>query len=106
VDAIVTRSNPGAAADYSYSVFLTPTGSDQVKWKGPVILLYAPIRNEHKYGVDVKWSADGRSLFVECLRAKDVKIRSQEERLAGRAVRIVFKPGVLLPDSAHSETTP
>jgi len=94
VEAILTESNAGATTSFSYNIYVASAGSRRPEWVGPVAKLYGAIRNEGAYGVNLRWSEEGR-LAVECLRAEGIKIRSPVSRVGDQTVFTVVQTGVL-----------
>jgi hypothetical protein len=93
-DAIVTESGAGATTSYSYNIYLARRGSPRSEWGRSVVSLYAAVRNDHAYGVNVKWTGE-ETVVVECLRAGGVKIRRPTTEIQGREVHMTVKTGVV-----------
>lgn len=94
MEAIVTESNGGATTSFSYNVYVASAGSPRPQWGGPVVKLYGAFRNEGSYGVNLKWSGDGK-LTVECLEARGIKMKSPVSRVGDQTVLTNVQTGVL-----------
>lgn len=94
IDAIVTESSAGATTSYSYNVYLARRGSPRSEWGPRIVSLYAAVRNDHAYGVNVKWTGED-TVVVECFRAGGVKIRRPTTEIQGREVHMTVKTGVV-----------
>jgi hypothetical protein len=98
VDAVLVETNGGATTSFGYEVFLLPRGQTPKRSGHPVATLYGAGRNEHAYGVNLRWVSTD-TLAVEYLDAQHVNWLNGSVIVGGREVNIVLKPGVTDPSA-------
>jgi hypothetical protein len=90
VDAIVFETDCGAPCSFGYEIRIAPKGSRDGE---EVAALDAALRNEHAWGVNLKW-VDTDSVSVEYLRADYSTLLKQAVDVGGRKIRVSLNKGV------------
>ena len=95
--AILTESNAGATTSFGYDVYLAEPGSG---WRHStkVAWLYGAVRNEHAYGVNLRW-ATPRSLVIEYLRAHKANVLTPEVEVNASSYAIQLRAGISDPSA-------
>lgn len=97
VDAVLIERNGGATTSFGYEVFVVPAGrAVERDATGAVASLYGAVRNDHAYGVNLRWLAPG-ALALEYRDARRAGINDSLVTVAGQPVRVVLQPGVSDP---------
>ena len=94
VEAVLIETNGGATTSFGYRILVETKGrwfsGEEVAW------LYGAGRNEHAYGVNLKWHSDAE-LFIEYLDAREAKLMKPKMNVAGRSITIALRGGVTDP---------
>jgi len=91
-DAVVIETNGGATTSFGYEVHIVLKGTAPSA-DSEAAFLYGAVRNDHAYGVNLRWLADD-ALAVEYLDAKQV-VQQRDRVVAGkRRVTITLVAGV------------
>ena len=98
VDAVLVETNGGATTSFGYEVFVLPHGQVPERSGNPVAYLYGAGRNEHAYGVNLRWDSSD-TLAVEYLDARHVNWVNGSVIVDGREIKVVLKPGVNDPSA-------
>jgi len=98
VDAVLVETNGGATTSFGYEVFVVPRGQTPKRSDHPVANLYGAGRNEHAYGVNLRWVSTD-TLAVEYLDAQHVNWYNGTVIVSGREIKIILKPGVNDPSA-------
>ena len=93
LEAVVIETNGGATTSFGYEIYVVPAGSAVRKGRR-VASLYGAVRNQHAYGVNLRWLTPD-SLNVEYLRAKSAKLEGPFPfELANQSVSVGLAEGV------------
>jgi hypothetical protein len=98
VDAVLVETNGGATTSFGYEVFVLPRGKCPERSGNPVAYLYGAGRNEHAYGVNLRWDSSD-TLSVEYLDARHINWVNGSVIVNGREIRVVLKSGVNDPSA-------
>ena len=91
LDAIVLESDCGVSCDVLDDVWVVPKG----RRAGVKVALFDDaIRNEHAYGVNLKWDADDR-LVIEYLRAHSAQLLMRKAVIGGQGVQVTLHSDAL-----------
>ena len=93
VVAVLIETNGGATTSFGYEIWLRDKNAGSGEQVGT---LYGAVRNDDAYGANLRWT-DDRELSVEYLNARTEKLEKSRLFIAGREVRVVFKPHVSDP---------
>ena len=97
VDAVLIERNGGATTSFGYEVFVVPSGGAVERdAPGAVASLYGSVRNDHAYGVNLRWLAPG-ALALEYRDAHRAAVNDSLVTVAGQPVRVALRPGVSDP---------
>jgi hypothetical protein len=92
IDAVVAETNGGATTSFGYRIYVVRHGA---KLSGePVAALYGATRNDHAYGVNLRWESS-KTLAIEFLNAKSKRIEESNISIDGQSVDIVLRGGLL-----------
>ena len=95
LDAVVVEINGGATTSFAYEVYVVPAGS--ATWRGKeVASLYAAVRNDDAYGVNLRWTS-GNSLLIEYLKARNQQLDTADTYVVGQHVKIALRDGISDP---------
>ena len=96
VEAVLFESNGGATTSFGYGVFVVEAGA-QVEGP-PTATLYAAVRSDSAYGVNLRWE-DDRTLALVYLSARHTgsAVRSSSPR--GPPIRVIFRDGIEDPEA-------
>ena len=95
VEAVVVESNGGATTSFGYEVYLVSPGK-VAKDGVNVANLYGAVRNNHAYGVDLRWT-DATHLTVEHWRAKSANLPCARTSIDGNSIAVKIRSGVYNP---------
>ncbi|HEX6976061.1 MAG TPA: hypothetical protein VF147_16755 [Vicinamibacterales bacterium] len=93
VEGVVIETNGGATTSFGYEVHVVPKGQ---RADDEVAFLYGAVRNEHAYGVNLRWVTDSE-LVIEYLSARGESLQQDRIRVAGRTIKIALRSGVSDP---------
>jgi hypothetical protein len=93
VDAVLVETNGGATTSFGYEVFILPRGQKPKRSDHAVASLYGAGRNEHAYGVNLRWTSND-TLVVEYLDVQHADWLNGSIGVNGRVINIVMKSGV------------
>lgn len=91
IEAVLFETNGGATTSFGYEVYVVERGAQP--FGSPAVSLYGAIRNQHSYGVNLKWPSPG-SLTVEYLSAKSAKVNMQIQSVGTRDIHFALRDGV------------
>jgi len=92
VDAVLVEGNGGATTSFGYKVYLVKSGK-KCDSGVQAASIYGAVRNEHAYGVNVKW-IEPQVLSIEYLRAKAEPKVTSPVQINGDDFEIRLKSGV------------
>lgn len=93
IDAVILESSGGATTSFWYNVCVVPHGT-RCDIANSAVILYGASRNDSAYGVNMRWPSN-KSLIVEYMRAKNVKIRHATIALGNNLVHVVLHSNVI-----------
>lgn len=91
-DAVLAETNGGATTSFGYEVFIVGKGKGINRGKG-VATFYAAGRNEHAYGVNLKW-VRSHSLMIQYLDAEDANLQLREMAINNELISISLCSGI------------
>jgi hypothetical protein len=92
IDAVVVETNTGASGAFGYEVHVVTTGTP-AREDAHVARLYAAVRSDSAYGVNVRW-LNTDELRIQYLRADNATVRESLTVVASRRIRIALDSGV------------
>jgi hypothetical protein len=98
VDAVLVETNGGATTSFGYEVFILPHGQKPERSAHAVASLYGAIRNEHAYGVNLRWTSND-TITVEYLDAQHANWLNGSLAVNGHIINILMKSGVNDPSA-------
>jgi len=93
LDAVLIETNGGATTSFGYEVHVVPKGSAVQDSKAAY--LYGATRNDHAYGVNLRWKEQGEVLVAEYLQAERVALIMPTVSLEKEKIRVVLQAGVV-----------
>ena len=93
LDAVLIEINGGATTSFGYEVLITPKGQKYSRGV-KVASLYGATRNEHAYGVNIKWETSEK-LVVEYYKSKTAELIRNKIKIKGPIVDVRLKGGVI-----------
>jgi len=93
LDAVLIESNGGAATSFGYEVRIVPKGKNY-KWGVEVASLYGATRNEHAYGVNLKWGTP-QKLIIEYYKSKTANLIKNKIKIKNQIIDVSLKGGVV-----------
>jgi hypothetical protein len=98
LEGVVIETNGGATTSFGYEIDVVPAGGS-IRQGRRVASLYGAVRNDHAYGVTLRWLAPD-SLRIEYLRAKWAHLEgSFPVEIAKRAVSVELAEGLADPSA-------
>jgi hypothetical protein len=97
LEAILVEDNGGATTSFGYNVYIVKTGSNY-RWAESAASLYGAIRNEHAYGVNLKWTSPD-ALNLEFLSARDIHHYDPTVLIGNRTIQVNIREGIADPNA-------
>jgi hypothetical protein len=96
LDAVLMEINGGATTSFGYNVIVVKRGARPNK--DPVARLYGAVRNEHAYGLKMRWEEEAL-LVLEYMEANSALLAKESVSVGGKLIRVAMKSGVIDPSA-------
>jgi hypothetical protein len=91
-EAVLIEINGGATTSFGYRAYVVKNGSSTF-WYKPVANLYGAVRNNHAYGVNLKWH-NSAELGIEYFTAKSASLDISSVKIGAEIINVQLRSGV------------
>jgi hypothetical protein len=91
-EAVLIEINGGATTSFGYRVYVVKNRSSILSYK-PVANLYGAVRNDHAYGVNLKWY-NSTELRIEYFTAKSASLDVSKVKIGAEIINVQLRSGV------------